>query len=182
MKTSTKLLVTSLLALIPTLTSSGAGEVVTSALMTTHVHNGQPVDDVTQVTSAKPNLFYYTRITGCEGCTAVHEWYRNNTLVHRYETTIRYERANWWTKRPGTSLGTWSAIMYLDGEQVHQHVVEFVQSPNREVTVQQAVEAKRRDQCGQSLSRFGTLADETGDPYYRFMYNKWMERCGPVEK
>jgi hypothetical protein len=167
---------------ILTLTAAASADtaVQTQMTLTSNVVRGQPIDTVTQVSTANPIVYAFASAANCKGCRASHRWFRDGTLVHDYNTTLRFVRSNWWTRIPVHQPGNWEVKFFLNDTLMH--TATFVYRGSQQTTrtvVQKRVEIDTVVECREQIAYMrARISEHPDEPYYRFMLQQWRDRCG----
>jgi hypothetical protein len=181
MKTILNAFLISLLFAAPISTTVTSSPTLVESQITTNIVEGQPIDDVSEIDTSFEKLYYYTYIEGCTGCQLVHEWIHDGQLIHHYETEVRASRMKWWTQKPSTEPGDWTARTILDGQVVQSHTVNHYQPSvvqKQMAPLKSRVQKRIVDECEENLRYFTEMAENNpNDPYYQFMLRKWGTRC-----
>lgn len=170
-------LVASLL-LLATTSLADNGSTVKSQ-MTTKVENAQPVDNISQADTSVSKTYMFSSIQDCKGCSLEHIWTLDGTHIYTYRTNIKYDKTSWWTTRPGSGTGQWTAEVRIDGQAVGSITLDYgiASMPQQQIIYKRTVE-RAENECHARLREYkGLLADIPDDPYYKFMVRKWSERC-----
>ena len=146
--------------------------------MTSHVRGGEPVDNISSADTSFSKTHLWSSINNCNGCKISHTWYLNGDLIYRYQTTIEYDRARWWTARPGTGLGNWTADVVVNGKVIDTLSLDYrtANAPQQQI-LQRRIKSRRSSECEDRLAYFKEQAETNDDPYIRFMIKKWTQRC-----
>jgi len=172
-----------LLLLLVSSTSFALDYNIKRAQFTTAISNREPVDNVRQVETSYKTLVFFTEIVNCRSCDITHQWWFNGKMVHEQEGYAKYDRYRWWSKKrvDPKQPGTWTVVVTIDEEEVHKaKVMYFIPTKTQKSTtdIQKRIQIKSNNQCEEKLEYFHQQSKENpDDPYFKFMLNKWGNRC-----
>lgn len=177
-----KTLLISLLLLF-TFATAQADDNVFRAQFTTQVVDKEPVDNLKELENVFTSVYFFTDIRECVSCKVEHVWYLNGKHIHTQKGTAKYPRYRWWSKKSlnDDMLGTWTVKVKINGQVRVGRVLTYFEPTMMEQ--QQAPINKRmllngQGECEERLEHFNKMTtEEPTNPYYKFMLNKWGERC-----
>ncbi len=146
--------------------------------MTTEVRNTMPVDNISSADTTTHKTFLWSSIHGCTGCTVSHVWYLDGNMIYRYQTTVRYNRTSWWTTRPGSGTGEWTAEVLVDNQPVETLALQYGAAREAQTyVINKQLKKRESSECQDKLDYFREQARTNDDPYVKFMIRKLTARC-----
>lgn len=173
-------ILTSLFLLLFSISAFAGSEFVSRAQFTSLVADREPVNSVTTLDTSTSPLYFFTDIKDCKGCEVQHVWYLNGKLQLTLSGKASSDRYRWWSKvDPNGLTGTWKVETKVKGRVHATRTLQYTEAVQmQQAPVQTQLFNKLNSDCEVKLQEFSQKSRQyPDDPYFRFMLNKWGERC-----
>ena len=104
---------------------------VARAVLTREVINHEPVDDLTQISTAIEKIIFFTDLRDMSGHTVKHRWEHNGDIISEVEYVVRGPRWRVWSSKNMKPdwLGKWKiSVVNTVGDVIETREFEYVKS------------------------------------------------------
>ena len=153
------------------------------AMFTTRIDGSEPVSDLIEIETHFTQIFFFTELMECGGCTVAHKWYHNGVFQFESNGYSDTQQFKYWSSATldPSFVGQWTVEASINGGvAVEREFTYFIPTQVQQKTrgIQQRIEEQSLTECQYQLRHFSEQVRQyPNEQYYKFMFDKWSSRC-----